>query len=306
VTLHESKNAGYPDLGRLQRFAVDTQPAQAAQMAQPAPQQQRPPQRVLHDQADLGPRTAGDDCFDRLARLAEQEAWGGPTGTGPDDTWVLREYVEWTFERLHRQRQVRTSPEGGHSVFNTGLATPQQEAIYGLFVPNRNPDGPPWQLDAWLPESDPRLHDSFPELPGLANYTDDPADFVYDRRCELSVNPRHLLETKDNLAVLPGPLRSNPYQAGLLLEGAVRRAAARARRSHRTAVPCWEPAHEQVHLLLPLSVTTPESVDVALVAAREGVVYRGYAVLGLDQAYARARQIARPEEWLNPGAYAQS
>jgi hypothetical protein len=288
VTLHESKNAGYTDLGRLQRFAGDTQPA---------PPLHRRPQRVLYDQADLG---SGDDCFDRLARLAEPERWTGQSdAAGHDDTWVLREYVEWTFERLHRQRRVLTSPEGGHSVFNTGLATPQQETIYGLFTPNRNPDGPPWQLDGWLPESDPRLHDTFPQLPDLATYTDDPADFVYDWRCELSVNPRLLLEAKENLVALPGPLRSNPYQASLVLEGAVRRASARVRRSHRAAVPCWDPEHEQVRLLLPLSVTTPESVDVALVTAREGEAYRGHAVLALDVAYARARQIARPEEWLS-------
>lgn len=281
MTLHESKNAGYPDLGRLQRVAGD-----------PAPGRQ-----VLHTQTDLGSRPAGDDRFERLARLAERENWAG-------DLAVLRAYVEWTFERLHRERRVQTSPDGGHHVFNTGLATPRQEAIYGLFVPNQDPDGPPWQLDGWLPESDPRLHDAFPELPGPATYTDDPADFVYDRRCELSAEPRRLLETKDNRAVLPGPLRSNPYQAGLVLEGAVHRAVARVRRSHRIAVPCWDAEREQVHLLLPLALTAPDGVDVALVVARDGAAYLGHTILGLEVAYARARQISRPGEWL--AAHAQS
>lgn len=37
-----------------------------------------------------------------------------------------------------------------------------------------------------------------------------------------------------------------------------------------------------------------------LVVARDGEAYRGHMLLGLDTAYARARarQIARPEEWL--------
>jgi hypothetical protein len=259
---------------------------------------QRRPQRSLHKHADLGLGTGDDDCFTRLARLAEPEHWAGRAATRHDETWVLREYVEWTFERLQQQRLVVTSPDGGHSVFNTGLATAQQETIYGLFGPNTDPDGPPWQLGGWLPEGDQRLLDHLPELPGLATYTDDPADLVYDWRRELTVIPKQLLESKESLAVLPGPLRSNPYQASLVLEGAVRRAESRVRRSYRAAVPCWDPAYERVQLLLPLSLTTPESVDVALVVSREGEGYRGNMVLGLDVAYARARQIARPEEWL--------
>jgi hypothetical protein len=261
-----------------------------------APVAQRRPQRALYVHADLG--AGEDDGFARLARLAEPERWAGPAEARHDETWVLREYVEWTFERLQQQRLVATSPDGGHSVFNTGLATPQQEVVYGLFTPNADPDGAPWQLGGWLPEGDRRLLDHFPELPGFATYTDEPADFVYDWRRELTVVPKQLLESKESLAVLPGPLRSNPYQAGLVLEGAVRRAESRVRRSHRVAVPCWDPAYERVQLLLPLALTTPESVDVALVVSREGEGYRGNMVLSLDVAYARARLIGRPEEWL--------
>jgi hypothetical protein len=274
-------------------------------------------QRILYKHADLGPLRSDpdrrppageDDCFDRLARFAEAESWSGPAVPhhggvpglgGRDEQWVLREYIEWTFERLHQQRQVLTSPDGAYSLFNTGLATPQQETVYGLFVPNRNPDGAPWQLAGWYPESEHELPDHFPDLPGFATYTESPADFVYDWRRELTVNPKHLLESQENLVSLPDPLRSNPYQASLVLEGAVRRAEARVRRSYRVAVPCWDPAAERVQLLLPLALTTPETVDVALVVSQEGDTYRGSMVLGLDVAYARARLIARPEEWLN-------
>jgi tetratricopeptide (TPR) repeat protein len=34
--------------------------------------------------------------------------------------------AEWTFERLYQQRQITNSPDGAHSVFNTGLATAQR------------------------------------------------------------------------------------------------------------------------------------------------------------------------------------
>ena len=323
MTLHESKHAGYTDLGRLHQHFIGepplpapappfpqvpggpTPPITAQVAAQVASQASRRPQRALYKHADLGSLRAGgggrppsgedQDCFDLLARLAEPEAWSSQG----DPTWVLREYVEWTFERLHQQRQVPTSPDGAYSVFNTGLATPQQETVFGLFAPNRNPDGPPWQFAGWLAESDRQLLSTFPELPGYACYTETPSDFVYDSRRELTVSPKHLLESQENLGTLPDPLRSNPYQAGLVLEGAIRRAEARVRRSYRAAVPSWDPLSEKVQLLLPLSLTTPETVDVALVVTQEGESYRGQVMLGLDLAYARARQIARPEEWLN-------
>lgn len=285
------------------------------QQAMPQPGGHQPPalprrsqraQRALYKHADLGrlrgeaePPPGDDDAFDQLARIAEPENWAGPAQARHDETWVLREYVEWTFERLYQQRQIINSADGAYSVFNTGLATAQQETIYGLFMPNRDPDGPPWQLKAWLSESDRELHDHFPALPGFAVYTDDPADFVYDWRRELVVSPKHLLDSQENLGSLPDPLRSNPYQASLVMEGAVRRAEARVRRSYRAAVPCWDPARERLQLLLPLSLTAPENVDVALVTSPEGDAYHGHTVLGLDIAYARARQIARPEEWLS-------
>lgn len=299
-----------PSVPPVARSVVPAAPPAAPQQAS------RLFQRVLYKHADLGPLRSDpdrrppageDDCFDRLARFAESESWsgpgpvrhGGPGAAGHDELWVLREYVEWTFERLHQQRQVLTSPDGSYSLFNTGLATPQQEIVYGLFVPNRNPDGAPWQLAGWYPESERELPDHFPELPGFATYTDSPSDFVYDWRRELTVNPKHLLESQENLGSLPDPLRSNPYQASLVLEGAVRRAEARVRRGYRVAVPCWDPAAERVHLLLPLALTTPETVDVALMVSLEGDTYRGTMVLDLDVAYARARLIARPEEWLS-------
>ncbi|WP_158566726.1 DUF3825 domain-containing protein [Actinomadura craniellae] len=302
MTLHESKHGGFGDLGRFhQHFLGDQSRSPSLPPQPPVP---RRPQRALYEHADPGPLRIDDpsaepDCFDQLARLAQPENWAGPAAARHDDTWTLREYVEQTFERHHRRQAVPTSPDGTRTVFNTGLATVRQETIYGLFTRNPDPQGPPWRFDTWLPESDRGLTDHFAEPPGFAEYTDHPADLVYDRRHELVVVPARLLESDGNLAALPDPLRSNPYQAGLVLEGAVRRAETRVHRDHRAAVPCWDPDLERVQLLLPLSLTRPETVDVALLVAREGETYRGRMLLGLDLAHARARVISRAEEWLD-------
>jgi hypothetical protein len=269
VTLHESKHSGYTDLSRHVRL-----------------HQAEPPGPALHRYADLGT----GDCFGPLARLAEPEPWGDG---------ILRDYVEQTFERLSRSGQIAVSADNAFSAFNTGLATPQQEAIYGLFVRNQVPGAQPWLLSGWLPDGDRALLDRFPEPPSPPVYADSPAEYVYDGRRELVVLPKQLLATPENLAVLPGPLGSNPYQAGLVLEGAVRRVQTKVRRYHRAAVPGWDPATERLQLLLPLALTTPDTVDVALAVVPDGeAAYRGVAVLSLDRAYARARLVGRPQEWL--------
>lgn len=271
MTLHESKHSGYNELSRHGRLH---QPSAA------------PEGLALYRYADLG----SADFAEPLARLAEPEPWG---------EGALRDYLEQTFERLSRSGQIAISADNGFSAFNTGLGTPLQETIYGLFLRNHVQGGPPWQLSGWLPDGDRALLDRFPEPPPQAVYAQAPADYVYDGRRELHVMPKELLATSENLTVLPGPLRSNPYQAGLVLEGAVRRVQARVRRSHRAAVPGWDPATERLQLLLPLALTNPDTVDVALAVVPDGeAAYRGVAVLPLDLAYARARLVGRPAEWL--------
>jgi hypothetical protein len=54
-----------------------------------------------------------------------------------------------------------------------------------------------------------------------------------------------------------------------------------------------------VRLLLPLPLTNPGTVDVALVVTPDGdQAYRATMILPLDIAYARARQLAKPDNWL--------
>lgn len=291
MTLHESKPSSFPDFARL----LGDPPSAAV----PAASRPVRPARALYEQVELGPLridgTTTEDCFDRLARIAAPEPW---TVAGHDETWLLREYLEQTFERLHAQRRVAVAADGSRSLFDTGLTTAEDGAIYGLCLPGSNPDGAPWALQGWVTEGDARVADHFTEAPGRADYAADPAELVYDWRNPLSVQPRALLEGRESVAALPGSLRTNPYLAGLVMEGAVRRAEERVRRDPRTAVPAWDPAAERVLLLLPLALSSPDAADVALVVARETAVNRGVSLLALDMARARARLVSRPAAWI--------
>jgi hypothetical protein len=65
------------------------------------------------------------------------------------------------------QNKVLTSGDGSYSAFNTGLSTPRQDTIYGLFRENQNPGHQQWRLHGWYVESDRVLRDNFPALPDL-------------------------------------------------------------------------------------------------------------------------------------------
>jgi hypothetical protein len=249
---------------------------------------------------DLQSGTGDADCFDELAEIAEPERWDSPDSHGRPGNRILRNYIRYTFERLHQQNGIGVNSAETHSAFNTGLATPSQQAIYGLFVPHHRQEGK-WYFRGWRTRSDRELMQNFDVLPELATYTDNPADYIYDRSRELVVNVDHIIGDPGNLERFPAQIRSNPHLARIALAGAKDGAEARVRRNYKAAVPSWYPAHDELQLLLPLSMTAPEHVDLALVVSREGEFYRGHTVLTMEMAYNNARLLTRPDsDWLIP------
>ncbi len=265
-------------------------------------------ERALYAHAYLGrlrgseQRRTGEgdpDLFDRLEDLAEDEDWDGRDPRYVGERRILRNYIEWTFERAHQQAKVLTSPDQRFSAFNTGLVTNRQEAVYGLFERNRNEDLQPWYFRSWRVESDRDVLEHFPHPPDYVTYTDDPADYYYDWRRDLKVDLRHVVE--DNLDRFPVALRDDSYGLELRLDAAVERAKKRVRRNYKAAIPMWYPAANKVQLLLPISLTGPNVVDLALVVSRHGEHYRGNTVLTVGMAYSNARLLARPDsDWLQP------
>ncbi|HEX3592719.1 MAG TPA: DUF3825 domain-containing protein [Pseudonocardiaceae bacterium] len=249
-----------------------------------------------------GERRSGEgepDLFDRLVTPAEHEDWDGRDAHFPGEGRILRNYLEWTFERVHQQGKVPVSADGRFSAFNTGLATGRQESIYGLFEQNHHVGREPWFFHGWRVESAREVLERFAEPPDFATYTDDPADYYYDWRRELKVNVRHVVE--DDVDRFPETLRADGYGLELRLQTAVDQARNRVRRNYKAAVPMWYPAADEVQLLLPLSLTDPETVDLALVVSKIGEHYRGSTVLTMGMAYSNARLLARPDgDWLSP------
>jgi cold shock CspA family protein len=251
-----------------------------------------------------------DEWLPQLAELAEPEHWGfkhdraGEGGHYP----VLHSYVIYTFAKLKEQ-----ADEGGSTIaekevdgreyacFDTGLATPQQQHIYALFEKNLKPELAPWYWRNFCTLADrPFPWNSQDELPGLAEYFEDPAELMYDRRADLKLDYEHILE--DHLEDrFPDVFQGKPALARNALMGAEAQIKDRVYRNYKTAVPqYWR---GRVQLLLPLCLQEDGKADLALVVQREEDrrSYRGNTVLTLDMAYSNARLLARPDrDWLKP------
>lgn len=260
-----------------------------------------PPSDELAATVDMGVPTWPE----ALAALAEPEPWEYKLTPNPDSFPILRSYIRYTFRRLREMKDgVSVSKNGRRAAFNTGLVTLNQEEIFGVLMKHPRPNRQEWKLAGFKKASDRDLVENFGDsLPPLADYFDDPAVLLYDRRCPLIINIDHVLE---NLNRFPKALQENVFMTRQLLEGAQATMRKRVYRNYKTAIPQYyrdKGREGSVQLLLPICLTNPAQADLALVVEknREENAYLGSTVLTLDMAYNNARLLSRPDmEWLQP------
>lgn len=250
-----------------------------------------------------------------LADLAEKDVWilGNPDEEdelssddaanpspiiSPVDLPLLRSYIQHTFSRIEEQGRISygSSDDGNRAAFNTGLVTPNQEEIYGVFAEKPDHDGYPWRLLAWMKASDGRIAGVFTPRPARATYWDDPSVLYYDARLPLFLDWDHFIE--DNISRYPEDLQDKSI-ALMLTRSAVDRAIERVERNYKAAVPQFH--RGEIQLLLPLALRGTAEVQLALVVRQVGEEYHGETVLPLSAALKNARLLARPDrDWLNP------
>lgn len=238
------------------------------------------------------------DFADHLADLeemAEHEDWEYRFIRSDFPRPVLYAYIIHTFNRLDEEDKIGYSADDTAACFDTGLVTDQQEPIFALFDENKIPERQPWYFQGFVRKGDSRLT-RFAELPDMANYLEDPADFVFDPTLELRKNTEHLVaENRDRF---PKELDiMGDHQLQMMLSGAFDNAMLRARRNFRIAVPQFH--RGRVQLLLPICLRHPSEPDLAAVIERIEGYYRVATCLNLDQALSNARLLGRlNDHWL--------
>ncbi len=267
-----------------------------------------------------------EDRLGVLADMAERERWSYLHVPSRLTSPILDSYVTHTFARVFDQQKVVEADR--LACFNTGLLTPGQEEIFGVFTVSESYDrtqpisaqNKKWWLKTWARSGDRVLTD-FLELPGLAEYWNDPRELIFDPKLPVQLNLDHII--RDNLDRFPEELGGRVDKQGVptdlsdqagdegldepeaarelqpiplatrnALEGAMKHSVRLAQRSYRIAVPQFY--NGRIQLLLPLYLRDSNRPDLALAVERHGGWYRAATALYIDWAYRHARLLARP------------
>lgn len=274
-----------------------------------------------------------EDRLQSLAEIAEPERWTYLSVPSTSPLPVLESYIKHTFIRAFDQQTIVEAEQ--LACFNTGLLTPGQEELFGLFTISETYDraqpisaaNKKWWLKSWARSGDRMLTD-FMEFPRLAEYWSDSKELIFDPKLQVQLNLDHIV--KDNLERFPVELGGKVDEKGVpagatdqhdeddsdfvpaegatdmrpipmatrnALEGAMKHSIRLAQRSYRMAVPQYY--HGRIQLLLPLYLRDSRRPDLALTLEKHGGWYRAATVLYTDWAYKHARLLARPNsEWL--------
>lgn len=164
-----------------------------------------------------------EDRLDDLAAAAERERWTYVSAPAPHGVRlpILDSYIKFTFLRLAEEGKIGEVDD--LACFNSGLLTPGQEEIFGVFTLSDHfnalqpiaHDNKKWFLKTWARSGD-RILANLASLPGLASYWDDPGELVLNPASPVRPNIDHIL--RDNLNRFPQSLGGEVDENGVPLD----------------------------------------------------------------------------------------
>lgn len=243
----------------------------------------------LHDDVYFG------DINQRFIELASMapENWNV---SGKTDNSVLKNYLKYTYKKLEEEGKI--IKEEGYWLFNTGLFTEYYESIYAYLEPNAAGGPQPYYLKGFLTPYELGAQ-GISKLPERANYFEQPELLVFDAKCEVNVQYKHILSDPNNVDRIPEEIKvaKNIHN---IFTGAIDTMKKRVTANYKIAVPQY--FNGKIQLLLPLCLVDPNVPDLALVVTKNsaGNFYQGHTCLTLEMAYNNARLIAKPDSnWLH-------
>ncbi len=239
-------------------------------------------------------------CADYDAKIANlaslsPEKW---SFSSSNDNTILKNYIEHTFLKIEEENKI-FEDNGRYALFNTGLYSTFYEAIFGYFVPNKNPNRQTWYFDGFYTSYQLGMM-GIVDYPPRANYFKNPEALVFDTNCDIFPQYKHIFNDPDNFLRIPESIRNSAHKT-VLFDGAIKRTKHMIDANYKTAVPQYFKG--RIQLLIPICLVNENKPDLALVVSKNeaGNQYFGHTCLSLDMAYNNARLIARPDSaWLYP------
>lgn len=259
----------------------------------------QPEYNLLRD-SYLGNKDILHNKLNFLASMAQTEQWDYK---GNSDKQILYNYLCYTYDRVKIEGKIEILENDTAMCFNTGLLTEYGADIYAYFVKNTSQyakEGQKWFLYGFKQRSDSEMR-QFKNYPDIADYFTTPADFIYDKTFQISIDYDHIIDDNYDRFVSVG--LTDKYMINGLLENAVKRIVEKVKRNYKLAIPQYYTdkvtKESKIQLLLPLFLQSKDVADLALVVDKGEYCYVGKTILTLEWAYVNSRRIVRPDvDWL--------
>ena len=230
--------------------------------------------------------------YSDLAILSSED-WNVP---GKTDNSVLKNYLRFTYKKLEEEGKI--IHESTYGLFNTGLFTEYYEPIFVYLEPNNAGGSQQYYLKGFMtPYELGEL--GIINLPERANYFSNPELLVFDAKCQINVQYKHILSDPENIKRIPASIQTAKNLQHIFC-GAIDVMKKKVAANYKIAVPQY--FNGKIQLLLPLCLEDPDVPDLALVVTKNsaGNYYQGHTCLTLEMAYNNARLIAKPDSnWLH-------
>ena len=258
---------------------------------------------TLREDVFLGTTEKYNQKLEMLARMAQPEKWTYKKIQDIDPYRILRNYIQFTYNRLEEENKFITSPDGKYRCMNTGLLTVYNQEIVAIFAQNNMVDKQPWFFNGFFKETDKFFTTNFTALPPLADYSDNVKDLIYDNSLELNLRKEHIID--DNFERFIDAGYANKELISVLLDSAKITLEKKLKRNFKLALPFYyhntETGESKIQLLAPLYFPgAPVRLALVLnkVQSDANEYYEGVTVLPVEWAYMNSRLIVKPdEEW---------
>lgn len=259
----------------------------------------------IKNEVFFGVREQYNGKLEKLANLAQPEIWSFGKEKLKDPYRILRNYFQFTYDRLSEEGKILTSDDSELKCMNTGLLTKYNQEIVAMFSRSKeNGDGKlPWYLNGFFKETDRFFTSNFDKIPEIASYFDNPEEMIYNQRYEIRIQKEHVIDDNYQRFIEVG--YSSKELISALIDSARATLIKKLLRNFKLALPFYyhntKTNEKKIQLLVPVYFPGA-SVKLAFVlnklASSGEFYYEAVTVLPVEWAYMNARLIVKPdEEW---------
>ncbi|WP_315004701.1 DUF3825 domain-containing protein [uncultured Selenomonas sp.] len=252
----------------------------------------------------LGRRDAYNSKLEYLAKMAQEEPWTFKSIAQEDPYRILRNYFQFTYDRLYEEKKIMFSDDQDFSCINTGLLTKYDRDIIAIFSRSQDDKLLPWRLVGFYHDGEKYFKERFSATPEMADYFTDVSEIIYDKKIQIDLNIEHIID--DNIGRFQQAGYGDKQLIHALMRAAIEQIKKKLSRNFKLAAPFYyhntETGERKIQLLIPLyfpgaPVRLALVLDKVKYPQREPY-YMAITVLPIEWAYMNARLIVKPDpEW---------